>query len=119
MLAKNNFSHKLARLLRSSIRRQYGAPIFHIQCHVCGWVLLQIKSGTQTNYLSIILKYNQVNNYVFHMIIPHLMLIALNGLSIFKLNVDCTKALYYKSKVNRYSVYIEKKETRQEGYIHF
>ena len=39
--------------------------------------------------------------------------------SIFKLNFDCTKAIFYKSKINSYGIYVPKKETRKEDFIHF
>ena len=47
------------------------------------------------------------------------MIMALNVRSILKFYVDCTEAPFYKSKINRYGVYVVKKEARQEGYVYF
>ena len=51
---------------------------------------------------------NWVNRYIFHMIVWCSVLMALNVLSIFKLNVDFTETLFHKSKINRYGVYFFK-----------
>ena len=44
---------------------------------------------------------------------------TLNILSSTKFNFDCIEALFYKSKINNYSVYVVKKETRKEYSVHF
>ena len=36
---KNIVLQKLARVLRSLILEEYGAPSIHILCHVCVWLL--------------------------------------------------------------------------------
>ena len=43
------------------------------------------------------------------------MLMAWNVLSILKLNFDYFESLFYNRKINRYGVYVFKKERRQEG----
>ena len=60
-----------------------------------------------------------VNHYIYHTINWCLMLMTLNVFSIFKFGSDYTDALFYRIKINSYSVYAVKKKTRKEDSVHF
>ena len=47
------------------------------------------------------------------------MLITWNIFSTFKFNFDCNEALFYKSKIYSYGVYVSKKEKRKEHFVCF
>ena len=67
----------------------------------------------------LILKEIWVNRYIYHTINWPLMLMTLNVSSIFKCYLDCTEALFYKIKINSYGVYVVKKETKTEYFLHY
>ena len=64
-------------------------------------------------------KENSVNNHIYHTIDRQLMLMTLNAYSVFRFNFDCIGALLYRSKINIYGVYVVKKETMKDNFIHF
>ena len=53
----------------------------------------------------LLFKVNSVNQYIFRIIDQFSMLMVLNILSFFKLDFDCTDALFYKITINIYGVY--------------